>query len=238
MAVVTAYIIFVPIAALCFARLPTRTAILMVLIGGWWLLPVGRYGPLPADTSFPWWITGIALPSDMLLTKAWVPPLVALVGAALTDWERLRRWRPRAIDLPMLGWCLWPLVDGVWVSAAPPSWVATLYVLGSWGLPWLIGRVWLAGPENMLALTRALALSGLANLPVAVIEGMRPPMLYELVYGRHPFALPVTSAIGRSAFSSMVRYTGSGQLLPRLLPSGLRFKIATRATDAGSYSQS
>ena len=188
MAVVTAYIIFVPIAALCFARLPTRTAILMVLIGGWWLLPVGRYGPLPAGTSFPWWITGIALPSDMLLTKAWVPPLVALVGAALADWERLRRWRPRAVDLPMLGWCLWPLVDGVWVSAAPPSWVATLYVLGSWGLPWLIGRVWLAGPENMLALTRALALSGLANLPVAVIEGMRPPMLYELVYGRHPFA--------------------------------------------------
>jgi hypothetical protein len=185
--VVAAYIIFVPIAALCFWRLPLRTALLLVLIGGWWLLPVGRYDPGAAGTSFPWWIPGIALPSDMLLTKAWVPPVVAFAGAALKDSKTLRRWRPQAIDLPMLGWCLWPFVQGMWVSADPPAWLATLYVMGSWGLPWLIGRLWLSGPESALALTRALALSGLANLPVAVIEGMRSPMLYGLVYGPHPF---------------------------------------------------
>src|SRR4051794_17998458 len=133
MAVVLAYLCFVPVAALCFARLPLRTAILLVLIGGWWLLPVARYGPGAPGTETPWWITGIALPSDMLLTKAWIPPLVAFAGAALCGPETLRKWRPAPIDLPMALWCLWPLASGLARSADPPGWLASLYVAGAWG---------------------------------------------------------------------------------------------------------
>lgn len=187
MAVVWAFALFLPLAALCFARLPLRTAFLLVLIGGWWMLPVGRYGPAAPGTHLPWWITGIALPSDMLLTKAWIPPLVAFAGAALRDPQRLRAWRPAAIDVPMLAWCIWPLVDGLGTTADPAPAVASLYVGGSWGLPWLIGRVWLAGSDGELALIRAIALSGLANLPLALIEGTRPAMLYGIIYGPHPF---------------------------------------------------
>ena len=186
MAVYWAYLGFLPIAALCFARLPLRTAILVVLIGGWWLLPVARYGPGAPGTNSPWWITGIALPSDMMVTKAWVPALAAFAGAALCDHQALRDWRPRWIDAPMAGWCLWPLVDRIG-SANPPALLSSLYVTGAWGLPWLIGRAWFSTPDGARALTRGVALSGLANVPVAIIEGVRPPMLYGLVYGPHPY---------------------------------------------------
>ena len=186
MAVYWAYLSFLPIAALCFARLPLRTAILLVLIGGWWLLPVARYGPGAPGTNSPWWITGIALPSDMAVTKAWVPPLVAFVGAAVADLRSLRNWQPSWIDLPMAGWCLWPFIDHIG-SANPPALLASLYVTGAWGFPWLIGRVWFSDAGGARALTRGIALSGLANLPVAIIEGVRPPMLYGLVYGPHPY---------------------------------------------------
>src|SRR5947208_10770528 len=157
MAVVLAYLCFLPIAVLCFARLPLRSAILLVLIGGWLLLPVARYGPGAPGTDTPWWITGIALPSDMLVTKAWIPSLVAFAGAAVCDQVTLRRWRPRFIDLPMAAWCLWPLVDRIGTAADPPAWVAALYVTGAWGLPWLIGRIWLVGPENGRGVSRVLA---------------------------------------------------------------------------------
>lgn len=187
MAVYLAYLCFLPVAALCFAGLPLRTAILVTLIGGWWLLPVANYPPVPPGTTFPWWITGIALPSDMLVTKAWIPPVTALAGASLRDWRTLRGWQPSLIDVPMAGWCLWPLVQGLAAAASPPGWVATFYVTGAWGVPWLIGRVWLSGRDGELAVLRGIALSGLANVPVAIVEGVRPPMLYGLLYGPHPF---------------------------------------------------
>jgi hypothetical protein len=187
MAVVLAYVCFVPIAALCFARLPLRSAILLVLIGGWWALPVARYGPGAPGTLNPWWITGIALPSDMLLTKAWIPPLAAFAGAAVRGRDALKRWRPAWIDLPMAAWCVWPLFDGLGGGNDPPSWVSALYVTGAWGLPWLIGRVWFEANEGRLAVARAVALSGLANLPVALVEAFRPGWFYGLLYGPHPF---------------------------------------------------
>ena len=164
-----------------------RRAILLVLIGGWWLLPVARYGPTLPGTGLAWWVTGIALPSNMLLTKAWIPPMAAFAGAAIRDWRTLSRWRPGMIDLPMLGWCLWPLVNGLGAAARPAGWTSCLYLLGAWGLPWVIGRIWLAGDDGRLALLKALALSGLASIPVAIIEGLRGPVLYRLIYGVHPF---------------------------------------------------
>lgn len=166
-----------------------RPAILLVLIGGWWVLPVGHYAAGASGTEIPWWITGIALPSDMLVTKAWIAPLAAFAGAVVRDPAALRRWRPGWLDLPMAAWCLWPLIGGLRPAPDPAPWLSALYVAGSWGLPWLIGRIWFARPGESRLILRAVALSGLANLPIALIEGVRPARLYGLVYGPHPYRL-------------------------------------------------
>lgn len=189
MAVITAYLIFLPIAGLCFTLLRPRTALILVLIGGWWGLPVGRYDPVTPGTILPWWITATALPSDMLITKVWIAPLVAFAGAAWRDFGALRNWRPEPIDVLMLGWCLWPLADGLGRSSSPDAALSALYLTGAWGMPWSIGRIWLSGRAGELSLIRGIALSGLANLPVAIVEGVRPAILYELLYGQHPYHL-------------------------------------------------
>ena len=188
MAVILAYILIWPLTVLCFWRLPLRVAALLVLLGGWLLLPVALYAPGASGTDFPWWIVGTALPSDMLLTKAWIAPLASFIGAAISSFDTIRKWRPSAIDLPMALWCLWPLVDGLLSpDPAPSPWLSSLYVTGAWGLPWLIGRMWFADASGGLILAQGLAVSGIACLPIALVEGVRPAMLYGLLYGDHPF---------------------------------------------------
>jgi hypothetical protein len=188
----TIYALYTGLALLSFRWLPARSAVLATFFAGWLILPVGHFPPAEIAGSLPWWIIGLALPSQMLVTKSWVAAGAALLGGALFDRARIVAWRPRWIDLPMAAWCLWPLVDGLILTDAPavpaPSpLIASLYVIGCWGLPWLIGRIWITQPADRTALLTAIVWSGAVLLPVALLEGVMPAFLYEAIYGPHPF---------------------------------------------------
>jgi hypothetical protein len=92
----------------------------------------------------------------------------------------------------MAAWCAWPLVQatlqaGAGATAArPPGWLASLYLAGCWGLPWLLGRIYYATPDGQRLLVVAIAASALACLPFSVIEGVVGPTLYDHVYEVHP----------------------------------------------------
>ncbi len=169
-------------------------AVAIVFFGGWLLLPVGHYAPGSVATQFPFWITGVAVPSDMLLTKAWIAPAVALFWAAIFDHASLRRARPGWIDLPMAAWCAWPLVQsalqglGTDAVTRPSGWLSGLYLCGAWGMPWMLGRLYFATPQGWRSLATAMAASALACLPFSVIEGAVGPTLYDHVYEPHPLA--------------------------------------------------
>ncbi len=181
--VIAAYAAFALLSGLVFLRARPAVAILVVVLGGWLLLPVGSYSDRAGEPGFPWWISGTALPTDMPVTKAWVVPVVALAWALLVDARRLRGLRPALADLPVVGLCLWPLA----VATAPPGAMASAYLLGVWGASWLLARVWFADPEGRVLLLQGLALAGLACLPIALAETMRPAWLYGLFYEPHPF---------------------------------------------------
>ena len=184
------YLGFFLLAGLVFRLLPLRVAILAVVLGGWLVLPVGRFPQDDYDTVFPFWIIGIALPSDMLITKAWTVPAVALFWAAAMDVQGLARWRPAPLDLPMLLWCLWPPVAALLRPGADPGpAVAAAYLAGSWGALWLLGRIWFADAESRVALAKGLALAGIACLPVALIETPSTFSLHETLYGIHPYRM-------------------------------------------------
>ena len=173
-----------------FALLPLRAAILTVFLGGWLLLPVGAYPEAAATSGWTWWIIGLALPSEMLVTKAWVAPMTALAWALLFDPGQLRRVRPSWLDLPLLAWCLWPLVAVQLAGAADPAAaVSAAYLGGTWAATWALGRLWFGDDDGRLALVKGLALAGVACLPIAVLEGMAGPYLYQLVHGLHPFSM-------------------------------------------------
>ena len=74
------YLAFAFAALAVFRWRPPAEAALAVFLGGWVLLPVGHFPLGSADVEFPYWITGLAVPSDMLLTKAWVAPAAAVLG--------------------------------------------------------------------------------------------------------------------------------------------------------------
>lgn len=186
------YLGFFLAAGVAVALLPMRIAIPAVVLGGWLILPVGRFPQEEYDTTFPFWIIGIALPSDMLMTKAWAIPVAALFWATVLDARQVARWRPGALDLTMLLWCLWPLIAAAARSgggADPAPALAAGYLAGSWGALWLLGRIWFADAESRVALAKGLALAGAACLPVALLETPSTFSIHEALYGIHPYRL-------------------------------------------------
>ena len=177
------------IALLLFRLCRPRIAVLAASLGGWILLPVGSYPAGSSDPLFPYWIVGLALPSDMLVSKAWVAPVSALLGVLAFDREAMRGRRPGWVDAPVVLWCLWPLAAAGFADGPrPAAWLASLYLIGTWGVPWCLGRLYLGSAEARLLLIKALALSGLACLPFGLIEGLLGPSLYGTVFGTpHPF---------------------------------------------------
>jgi hypothetical protein len=175
-------------ALLLFRFVVPATAVAVTCVAGWLVLPVGHYPTGSAEALLPYWITGAAVPSDMLLTKAWWPPVVALAGALVTDRETLARWRPGWLDVPIISWCLWPI--GQWSFVANPDpqpWIASLYLAAAWGAPWLLGRVYFCGDNGGRRLMMA-TVAGLAVItPIALIESILGPRVYGWIYEVHPF---------------------------------------------------
>jgi hypothetical protein len=175
-------------ALLVFRFVAPALAVPITCLAGWLLLPVGNYPEGSASVSFPYWITGAAVPSDMLLTKMWWPPAIALMGALWMDHQTLARWRPSWTDLPMLLWCLWPMVQWPFLpNSEPQPWISSLYLAAAWGTPWLLGRVYFAGSSGGKRLITAIVAGLAVIVPIAVVEFIRGPLVYSWFYDLHPF---------------------------------------------------
>ncbi len=179
------------VATLAMFRLcRPQIAVLGSFLGGWILLPVGTYPAGSADAVFPYWIAGLALPSDMLLTKAVVAPAAAFLGVLVFDRRALVRLRPVWLDAPVVLWCLWPALASAFVAGPRPTpALAAGYLVASWGLSWLLGRLYFSSPEGRLLLVKGLVVAALACLPFSLVEGVLGPIAYGTVYETHPFRL-------------------------------------------------
>jgi hypothetical protein len=179
---------FAIVALLLFRFVAPARAVAITCFAGWLILPIGNFPAGSAEAVFPYWITGAAVPSDMLLTKMWWPPVVALAGALLTDRRILTHFRLGWVDVSMCLWCLWPLAQWIAVENPDPKpWIATLYLAAAWGTPWLLGRIYLAGFEGGRHFMISLAAGLVVIAPIALIEGILGPQVYGWFYGPHPF---------------------------------------------------
>lgn len=183
--------LFLTVCGWAFWRGPGQRAAVWGYLGGWLLLPVGWYPPLPPDVIFPFWLTGAAVPSDMLWTKAAFIPLALLAGSALADRPAWRGLRWHVLDGVVLAWCLWPLLQGLLRAepGAPSALAACLYQLATWGGSWLLGRLYCSRPQDRRATLVALAWAGAACLPWALLEGVGGLQTYGWFFEPHPFRL-------------------------------------------------
>lgn len=178
------------VASLLFRFVAPSRAVAITCFAGWVILPVGNFPAGSTGTVFPYWITGAAVPSNMLLTKMWWPPVVALAGALWTDRQTLVRWRPGWADVPIVLWCLWPMGQWTFVeNPEPPPWIASLYLGAAWGTPWLLGRVYFCGDDGARQLISSMVAAMAVIVPIAIIEGVFGPMVYGWFYEPHPFRL-------------------------------------------------
>lgn len=176
------------LAVIIFAMVRPQLAVLLVFLGGWLVLPVGVYPSGASALDFPYWLVGAALPSDMLIAKAWIAPASAMLGVIWKDRQRLSGLRWSALDMPILLWCVWPLLQWtVRPEVLPDAVLSSVYLSGSWGLTWLLGRLYFGNQEAQGALLHGLAWAGLVCLPIALWEGISGPDLYAWLYHPHPF---------------------------------------------------
>ncbi|MEP6785787.1 MAG: hypothetical protein ABI898_08595 [Sphingomonadales bacterium] len=184
----TIYASYAALAAFAFVFLKPRDAVFATYFAGWLLLPVGVYPPVVNSNWLPIEIIGLTLPSQMLVTKAAVVPLVAAAYSLIFDWRRWRAMRPAALDVFVIAFCLWPLVQGQYLSNEfPLSDDSAWYFASTWGLSWWLGRLYFKASDDRDAFLRALMIAGLVLIPAAIIEGVHGPLFYHSLYGRAPY---------------------------------------------------
>jgi hypothetical protein len=183
---------WVVVCVVLFGRRPGPDAAVIALVGGWALLPTGRYPASvfvePAGTGGS--MHSLALPVDPLINKATTIGLGCLAGVLLFDWPAVRRLRPAWVDLPILAWCLVPFASAL-ANGLPATegLRQTRYLVLTWGVPYLLGRVFLTDPVALRRFPLALVLAGLLYLPLCLVEFVLGPFLYTTVYGPHPYQL-------------------------------------------------
>jgi hypothetical protein len=177
---------WIPLGIYLFRRYPARIAILANFFGGWGILPGANYTPTPE--GFPYWILGVCLPTNYLITKATVTGLAGLAGILLFHHKDWRGFRPGICDLPMATWCCVPLLSAFthW-STLREGLTGAIYQTISWGVPWLLGRMYFSRYESLLTAAKACVIAGICYLPICLVEVFTGPQLYALLYGFQPY---------------------------------------------------
>ncbi|HXJ84550.1 MAG TPA: O-antigen ligase domain-containing protein [Candidatus Methylomirabilis sp.] len=164
---------WIPVVLGFFAFLSPRRAVIVSVVAGWLVLPVVTYRIEHA-------------PDYGKLTA--VGPVV-LVAAALFDFRRLVRLRPRAVDLPMAVWCLSPFASSLSNGLGPYDGVSAVYEQSvAWGIPWVLGRAYLGDLTGLREYALGVLWGGLAYVPLGLVELFWGPELHHLAYGfyQHP----------------------------------------------------
>lgn len=161
---------WVPLGAALFAVLPARRAMLASVMLGWLFLPMA----------------GLQLPGLPDFTKLTATSLAALLGAIVLDGGRFASLRPRWFDVPMVLWCLAPSASSVINGLGAHDALSSVYgQVVQWGIPYLLGRLYITDLPAMRDLAMAVFIGGLVYAPLCLYEVRMSPQLHNIVYGFH-----------------------------------------------------
>ncbi|MEG5042656.1 MULTISPECIES: O-antigen ligase domain-containing protein [unclassified Microcoleus] len=160
---------FIPIVFYLFVRFPPQRAVIISFVVAWLFLPQPSY-PIPVLPPF---------------TKVSSVCYSILLATLVYDTARLTCFKPGWLDVPMVIWCLCPIVTQVSNGGSPIS--PTFNQIISWGLPYLVGRLYVGSLDGLRQLAIGIFAGGLAYIPFTLIEGLRGPILHQTVYGVNAF---------------------------------------------------
>lgn len=152
-----------------FVRFPAQRAVIVSLIVAWQFLP---------QVSIP-------IPGLPPYTKMSAACYGVLLGTLVYDTARFSSFKPGWLDLPMLIYCLCPIFSQVTNGGSPIS--PTFNQIITWGLPYFLGRLYLNNLDGLRQLAIGIFAGGLAYIPFTMIEGVKGPILHQMVYGVNAF---------------------------------------------------
>ena len=158
-----------------FRAIGPRRAVLVGVLAGNLLLPNHLFNLGPAGLPFSvsrYNMTGLGL----------------LLGVLVFDRRTLLQARPSWLDLPMLAFCMAPLVG--LATGVPGSSVDVFdLVICRRGLGWLVlyamGRIYFNRDDSPAEVAAALTIAGLCYIPICLYEEVAGPSMYlgSLIYG-------------------------------------------------------
>ncbi len=158
---------FVVVPAL-FLVLPTRFAVFVSVVFGWLFLPFGR--------------VHLAGPID--LSKYGACTLTVLALVILFDSARLTRYRFHWVDLPIVLWVLASPISSMTNGLGVPDALSGIFHQSVvWGIPYLLGRLYVTDGASLRELALVIVLAGCAYVPFVLWEARMSPRLHEQLYG-------------------------------------------------------
>ncbi|MEG3939959.1 O-antigen ligase domain-containing protein [Microcoleus sp. S36b_A3] len=160
---------WLPIVFYLFVRFPPHRAVIISFIVAWLFLPQASY-PIP-----------LLPPYDKVSASCYA----ILLATIVYDTSRLTTFKPGWLDVPMVIWCLCPIVSQVTNGGSPIS--PTFTQIVTWGLPYFVGRLYFGSLDGLRQLAIGMFAGGLAYIPFTLIEGVKGPILHQMVYGVNAF---------------------------------------------------
>jgi hypothetical protein len=163
-------IAWLPIAVILFHFLPAPRALIVGVLASTMFLPMGllELHFIPGDKSV---FTSVGL----------------LLGALLMAPGPLQAFRPKWIDLPMIVFTIIPAISAIANGKQPYTAAAdTAATFCVWGLPYLLGRVYLSDLRALRELAIGLFIAGLVYAPGCIYEMFASAKLHSMLYGFFP----------------------------------------------------
>jgi hypothetical protein len=166
---------WIPFVLFLFLILPPRRAVIASFLIAWLFLPMAGYkvGGMPDYTKMSATVLGV------------------LMSAAIFDTDRLLSFRLKWIDLPMVLWCTSVMASSYANGLGIYDGCSEIFrQVVTWGLPYIIGRIYFSDLEGIRELAIGLFVGGLIYVPLCLLEVRLSPQLHLWVYGfrQHSFA--------------------------------------------------
>ncbi|MEG4224996.1 O-antigen ligase domain-containing protein [Microcoleus sp. N9_B2] len=160
---------FIPVVFYLFVRFPAQRAVIISFVAAWLFLPQASY-PIPSLPPY---------------TKISAACYGILLGTLIYDTVRLTSFKPGWLDVPMVIYCLCPIFSQVSNGGSPIS--PTINQIVTWGLPYFLGRLYVGSLDGLRQLAIGIFAGGLAYIPFTLVEGIRGPILHQMIYGVNAF---------------------------------------------------